>query len=881
MICLATIVGLLQNISVVYPLSPQRYHRHHQTTTIINTYTTAGILRSRCRQRHRHHDDDQMVRYQTMLCLSDPDGDHDQSPDNATTQGTTTKIVDAEVGEEEMDDFGDGGDDNDDIIDVDDDGVDELIQQSDEISRKNDLKSEYDASRILEEEEIGADDDHEGESVSSSSSPSSSISILPSPSTTKNIKIPSDTAWVERATRVLLSARLASDVGEWTKKEIVLWEKAFFAWCKRVSNVGYRPAYMQERLIQRLIEEQEAGNSLAWTVDMNDVYYQLIRTWQRSGGRGTPRRCEDILDAMQDLYGSGDPRFENLKPEIAAWNQVILAYSRSRTNDAPNQAVRVLLKLQKLFEDRKTDVVPDQQSYASILKAHASLGGQDAPKRVLEVLNRMSTAADEGYSSIRLNANCHNVYMQSLTDSLDLYEADISAIVRAAELHFKKMAESTDPNCQPDLWTHNIFLNLLSRSGHRDSADRAEALVQRMEDMGWTPSCLSYNCLIAAYTSSPKKDKADRACKVLERMKRMARKHPECSPDRVTYHSVMNVCAKTTNPRTLSIPDQLMKEMNERYEQTKDPMLKPTIMSWNICFDAWAKSNEEDATQRIWQQIEALEKMSDKGDVEVRPNQYSYNIYLQSVAKQRRPWSADEAERILKFLKEKSMEPSREELQPDVLTFTNVLHAIALSEAEDGFQRAYTILQEMEEGDMDVRPNVYTYNVIINAVAKSKILGKAKISIQLLRRMKEVSIVPITITLNNILNACAYSDRGYENRREILDIALVILKEAQNTCGANYITYGTALRVIRFFADDYMERWQLIRRVFRECLRDGQFSPSIMKHVRGKGLTVTHFDLLVKEATDPETGEWKKEYMKNSKRTHSPSIYRSDSPRHL
>ena len=167
------------------------------------------------------------------------------------------------------------------------------------------------------------------------------------------------------------------------------------------------------------------------------------------------------------------------------------------------------------------------------------------------------------------------------------------------------------------------------------------------------------------------------------------------------------------------------------------------------------------------------------------------------------------------------------------------------------------------------------------AVAKSKILGKAKIAIQLLRRMKEVAIVPITITLNNILNACAYSDRGYENRREILDIALVILKEAQNTCGANYITYGTTFRVIRFFCDDYMERWQLIRRVFRECLRDGQFSPSIMKHLRGKGLTNTHYNLLVKEATDPETGEWKEEYMENSKKAHSPSIYRSDSPRHF
>jgi hypothetical protein len=110
-----------------------------------------------------------------------------------------------------------------------------------------------------------------------------------------------------------------------------------------------------------------------------------------------------------------------------------------------------------------------------------------------------------------------------------------------------------------------------------------------------------------------------------------------------------------------------------------------------------------------------MEATAERGDKDVLPNQYTYNIYLQSLAKQRTPWCADEAERMLKFLNEKSMDPGREELQPDVLTYTNVLHAIAVSGAEDSFHRAYSIMQEMEEGDMDVRPNVYTYNVIINA----------------------------------------------------------------------------------------------------------------------------------------------------------------------
>ena len=578
MICVATIVGLLQNISVIYPLSPQRNHRHRPPTT---TYVTRSI-QSRYRQ-HRHHDDQTVHDHKTLRLFGNDDG-RDESPADTTTQGTTAKIDDSESEGEAMDDFGDGDDDNDEIIYDEDDGFDELIQQRDEIIRKNGLQSEYDASMTMEEEDEDEDEDNEV-AVENSEGESESTSIYTSPKNKRNIRIPSDPAWVERSTRVLLSARLGSE-GAWTKKEIELWEKSYFAWCNRVSNVGYRPANMQERLIGRLIEEQEAGNALAWAVDMNDVYFQLIRTWQRSGGRGTARRCEDILDTMQDLYNSGDSRFENLKPEIAAWNQVILAYSKSRTNDAPNQAIRVLLKLQKLVEDGKTDVVPDPQTYASILKAFANLGGQDAPKRVLEVLNRISKVADEGHSSVRLNASCHNVYMQSLTDSLELYKADISAIVRAAESHFQKMAESEDPTCQPDLWTHNILLNLLSRSGHRDSADRAEALVQGMEEKGWIPSCITYNCLIAAYISSPKKDRADKACRVLERMKVMGRKHPECLPDRVTYNSVMNVCAKTTNPRTLSITDQLMKEMIDRYEETNDLSLKPTIVSWNTCVSA-------------------------------------------------------------------------------------------------------------------------------------------------------------------------------------------------------------------------------------------------------------------------------------------------------
>ena len=250
------------------------------------------------------------------------------------------------------------------------------------------------------------------------------------------------------------------------------------------------------------------------------------------------------------------------------------------------------------------------------------------------------------------------------------------------------------------------------------------------------------------------------------------------------------------------------------------------------------------------------------------PNKWTYNSYLQALAKQRKPWSASEAERILAMMEEKSRNYRSNNLKPDVLTYTNVLHCIALSESDDSFQRAYAILSKMENGDGDVRPNVYTYNVLINAVAKSKLPGKAKIAVQLVNRMKEVAIRPITITYNNALNACAYSHKERDDSNDVVQVATMILQEAKETSGANYISYSTYLRVIRFFVHDRLEQWRLIRKTFRRCCEDGQLAPEIMKQIRPV-LSYHQYGLIISEATDERTGRWREEYTKNASRLKS------------
>jgi hypothetical protein len=258
----------------------------------------------------------------------------------------------------------------------------------------------------------------------------------------------------------------------------------------------------------------------------------------------------------------------------------------------------------------------------------------------------------------------------------------------------------------------------------------------------------------------------------------------------------------------------------------------------------------------------------DTGKSPIAPNKWTYNAYLEALSKLRRPGIVEEAEKMLETMDERARK-GQFHLKPDVLTFTNVIHCIAVSGADDAYERASSILLRMEDlhasGYGDVRPNCYTYNCVINAVAKSKLPAKSKIALKLLRRMKSVSLRPLTITYNNILNACAFSDPDGEDSQDVLLIAMAILKEAQETCGANFITYGTCLRVVASFEKDAGSRWRLARDLFRKCCAEGQLNNLVMRQLK-YAATPSQYSLLQQEAKDPKTGQLRADFIKNSRK---------------
>lgn len=75
-----------------------------------------------------------------------------------------------------------------------------------------------------------------------------------------------------------------------------------------------------------------------------------------------------------------------------------------------------------------------------------------------------------------------------------------------------------------------------------------------------------------------------------------------------------------------------------------------------------------------------------------------------------------EAERVLDEMEE-LYEQGYQNLKPNVLSFTNAIHCIALSRQNDAVERALAILDRMEELHAqnygDIRPNLFTYNCVM------------------------------------------------------------------------------------------------------------------------------------------------------------------------
>ncbi len=144
--------------------------------------------------------------------------------------------------------------------------------------------------------------------------------------------------------------------------------------------------------------------------------------------------------------------------------------------------------------------------------------------------------------------------------------------------------------------------------------------------------------------------------------------------------------------------------------------VEPNTIAFTSVCDAWSKSNEVDASDRVQALIEWMNDLSNDGYVDVLPNEYTYNCLLTAIARSKDPHKANKSLAVMRFMQ------SHPTLSVNMFNYNNVLSACSYTHgtATDRFNAikvAVTVIEEaMEQAARDDRLNV-TFGIFFQACA--------------------------------------------------------------------------------------------------------------------------------------------------------------------
>ena len=530
------------------------------------------------------------------------------------------------------------------------------------------------------------------------------------------------------------------------------------------------------------------------------TFNSVILAWSKSSHPEAASRAHSILQRLKDLHDRGF--LTDVKADRVSYNTIIHGYARSTQTGAAKRADLVFRELRSLYESTRDEAYrPDVRSYSSLLNAFANAG---AAQRAEEILLDMQKSYKADHNQVCPDTSCFNQVLYAWAKSSE------KGAGKRAEMFLRLMDDMSSSGSDAvlaDTQSYNIVLHALGSSGDLDAPRRAVMLVERMKN-GYAdgkdylkPDVLSYTTLIAAWC----KLGGSQGLKATEQLVNEAVLIAGMA-DRDFFSNVLYSLAFCTSNDTARRAEAIL-------AQAKKLNVECDIQVYNALLNCWAKSGDHESSKRTIEILNQLEK-DGEADSRLLPNEKTYTIILDTLAKSGDPDSVFLAESVLE-----SMETSNR-----------------------------------------VEPNVQTYTAMIQNYARSDLPLKSVKALSVLKRMKgqRAQSQPNAITYNAVLNACEHTEAAQVvESEEAFRVACAIFDEMRALgVKANHVTYGTFLGVIANHMPKSDVRIDLIALVFRRCYTDGQVSQFVMRKLRDASSTLAYKRLLQGNPKDSLPAEW-------------------------
>lgn len=366
---------------------------------------------------------------------------------------------------------------------------------------------------------------------------------------------------------------------------------------------------------------------------------------------------------------------------------------------------------------------------------------------------------------------------------------------------------------RPDTVSYNSVMNGYARLleggdgvGVEDGLESVMRILKRMEDLSTvTP---------ADYNDDTTDDEAAGTDSTGGGSAEGNKKNRFVRPTIVTWNTVMRSLAKHGYGTKA---EELLNHVEELYQNQTGyncDAVSPNTITYNSCIDAYAKAKQPQNAERILRQMMMISSMDDgRREEEIKADAVSFNTVLHAWAVSRKKGGAQRAQQLLGHM-EKLYYAGNVDVKPDVFSYTAVMSAWATTsnynrnavgssgggdgdEGEDATDKAMVLLHKMEQscalGDDNICPNAVTYTVVINILARSGKTGSALNAHDILLQMENQyrqsgtgnagklneKLKPDRICYTSVIDAYARCEEEYAGEKavELLNHMILLSEE--------------------------------------------------------------------------------------------------------
>jgi len=454
------------------------------------------------------------------------------------------------------------------------------------------------------------------------------------------------------------------------------------------------------------------------------TYNTVVDTWARSQLPDSIKRIEEYLDRME-------------RTEDSDLNHNLQTTS---TNEDANNFLRTTVYAGSITYNSYLN------AHILAVPTHNANSNFSYKKKAAEKVKRILAHMEDRYDQDRYQRK--DGKPDTITYSIVLNSYANIGDAKTAEFILNKIIDlSTDPEyserVQPNLICFNSCLNAWSRSKHPRAAENAEKLLIQMEEISQStgntelePDTISYSSVISTLARSDLSDCGDRAEALLDRsfhLYETGRK--SLKADTITFNSVLKAIAKQCqilhkngeSRQDVIITQQKAEHLLERMHRLRDSgdvNVSPGRISYNILLDLYAKTESPEKAEKLFQSM--LQQYSD-GNTEVKPDCISYNSFLFALSNDGSKENITKAENLLKSMEEGT---TNVDVVPDNFSYNIMSTYYAKCRDDTMAQRAEDMLLRVEkrylDGLSEVKPNTLMYNICINAWNKCNLQVRAE-----------------------------------------------------------------------------------------------------------------------------------------------------------